>query len=137
MSQSCRRTDISTDEWAIETVEVPVPAGYARRRAALLVDLPCPPAAAPTPEPTDFECEVMETTELARYMSVSPQSIRVRARRYAWGTAAATVLTAGSVAIPVAIWFGAVPIAFAAGFGWQWAILRAAANRLERDSSRA
>ena len=137
MSQPCRRIDGTTDEWAIETIEVPVPERYARQRSPLLVHLPCPPMTAAPPDPTEFECEVMRTAELARYMSVSTHSVRVRARRCAWGVAVATVVTVGTVAIPVAIWFGTVPVALAAGFAWQWAVLRAAANRLERDVGRA
>ena len=132
MSQNCRQMDATTDEWAIETVEVAVPERYARERAVLLVDLPCPPAVAAPAEPNDFECEVMQTAEIARLMRTSPHLIRVRARRFGWGAVVATVVTVGTIAVPVAIWFGTVPVALAAGFGWQWAVLNGAADRLER-----
>jgi hypothetical protein len=123
--------DTATDEWAIETVEVTVPEQYVRQRAPLLVDLPCPPLAAAPAERSDFECEVMQTAELARCMSLSPVVIRVRARRFGWCAVAATAVTVGTIAVPVAIWFGTIPVALAAGFGWQWAVLTGAAERLE------
>jgi hypothetical protein len=134
MSQICRQMGMPSDEWAIKTVEMPLPQQRVRWREPLLVDLPCPPPASAAPELTDFECEVLETAELARYASASPRKIRARAQRCGWCVVVAGLLAAGTTAMPVVIWFGAVPVAFAAGFGWQWAVLRAAANCLERDA---
>ena len=137
MSQICHRMDMVSDEWAIETVEVEVPQRRVRPRAPLLVELPCPPVGTAPPEPTEFECEVMQTAEVARFMRLSPLVVRVRARRWGWCAVAATVITVGTVAVPVAIWFGTVPVALAAGFGWHWAVLNGAADRLERRNGGA
>jgi hypothetical protein len=137
MSQAWREMDQTTDQWAIATADVPRLRRRIGRRDSLLVDLPCPPPAVKAPAATDFECEVIETAELARVLSISPHDIRARARRYAWGVGVSALLAIGTVSVPAAIWLGTVPAAFAAGFGWQWAVLRAAAIRLERESGHA
>ncbi|MEI8298136.1 MAG: hypothetical protein WCH32_08940 [Pseudomonadota bacterium] len=137
MSHTCRQLDVTSDEWAIATVEVSVPQQHVRWREPLLVDLPCPTPAKKVPELTDFECEVLETAELARYASASPRRIRARAHWCGWCVVVSTALAVGTVAVPVVIWLGTVPVALAVGFGWQWAVLTAAAKRLERDAAHA
>ena len=135
MSQTSRQMEVRTDDWALATVEAPLPQYRVRWREPLLVDLPCPAPISAAPTPTDFECEVMETAEMARYVRVSPQAIRTRASRCAWGVAVSATLAIGLIATPVAFWLGTVPVAFAAGFGWQWAVFSAAASRLERGTA--
>jgi hypothetical protein len=124
------------DEWSIATVEVPVPERYLRREATLLVELPCPPPRAEPLPLSDFECEVLETAEHARYCSLTPRSLRRRARRCGWCASVAVMLAAAAVPFPTVIWIGVVPIAVAAGLGWQWAVLGATARRLDSERTR-
>ncbi len=99
----------------------------------LLVERPCPPPQAPRAAPPEFEVRVLETAVHARFVGIPAYRLRASARLHALAAVVSLLLAAVMTAIAPRSMLGLIPIALAAGFGWQWAVLTAGAQRLERE----